>query len=68
MKKLNEKINKLSLIISAAAAAIAFIALILSIAAIVKSFRGRSITTAEYNCCDCDEYEDDVKDSDIQMF
>lgn len=57
MKKLNEKLNKLSLIISAAAAAMAFAALIVSVAAFVKSCRGRKTTTAEYNCCD-DENSD----------
>lgn len=66
MKKIQEKINKLSLLLSAAAAAMAFAALLLSIAALAKSCRKGNVTAAEYVCRDGDDdgfYDDEDDDT-----
>ena len=61
MKKVNEKLNHLSLIISTAAAVMAFFALIISVAALIKSCKRSRITTTEYDGCNFD-YDDDTED------
>lgn len=61
MKKVNEKLNHLSLIIATAAAVMAFLALIISVAAFVKSCKRSRITTTEYDCCNFD-FDDDTED------
>lgn len=62
MKKIQEKINKLSLLLSAAAAAMAFIALVFSIIALVKNCRRNKVTAVEYVCRD--NGDDDIYDDD----
>lgn len=64
MKKVNEKLNHLSLIISTAAAVMAFFALIISVFALVKSFKRSRMTTTEYDGCHF-EYDDDFEDEDL---
>ncbi len=64
MKKVNEKLNHLSLIISTAAAVMAFFALIISIIAFVKSCKRSRVTTTEYDGCNFD-YDDDFEDEDL---
>lgn len=63
MKKVNEKLNHLSLIISTAAAVMAFFALIISVAALVKSCKRSRVTTTEYDCCNFDD--DYTEDGDL---
>lgn len=48
MKNLTVKFRHLTLAISAAAAVMAFLALIISIIALAKSSRGRRVTAEEY--------------------
>lgn len=64
MKKIQEKINKLGLLISVAAAVMAFTALILSVIALVKSCRKGKVTAVEYVCRDSadDDFFDDDDD------
>lgn len=65
MKKFQEKINELNLLLSAAAAVMAFIALILSIIALAKSCRRSKVTAVEYVCRDSEDdsiYDDDDED------
>ncbi|MDE6596077.1 MAG: hypothetical protein K2K44_08715 [Oscillospiraceae bacterium] len=64
MRKVQEKLNHLSLIISTAAAVMAFFALIISIAALIKSFKRSRMTTTEYDGCHF-EYDDDFEDEDL---
>lgn len=70
MKKIQEKINKLSLILSAAAAVMAFIALILSVIALVKSCHKGKVTAVEYVCRDDvdNEFYDDTDDDETLAF
>lgn len=70
MKKIQEKINKLSLLLSAAAAVMAFIALVFSIIALVKSCRKGKVTAVEYVCRDGgeDEFYDDDEDDGTLVF
>lgn len=63
MKKVNEKLNHLSLIISTAAAVMAFFALIISVAALIKSCKRSRTTTTEYDCCNFDY--DNIEDEDL---
>ena len=63
MRKVQEKLNHLSLIISTIAAVMAFFALIISVAALIKSCKRSRITTTEYDGCsfeDDDDIEDDL--------
>ena len=64
MKKVNEKLNHLSLIISTAAAVMAFFALIISVTALIKSCKRSRITTTEYDGCNFD-YDDDTEDDTL---
>lgn len=63
MKKVHEKLNHLSLVISAAAAVMAFLALIISIAALIKSCKKKHITTTEYDNCHFEN--DDIDDEEL---
>lgn len=65
MKKVNEKLNHLSLIISTAAAVMAFFALIISVFALIKSCKRSRITTTEY---DGFNFEDDDTEDDALAF
>lgn len=63
MKKVHEKLNHLSLVISTVAAVMAFFALIISIIALVKSCKKKHITTTEYDNCHFEN--DDIDDEEL---
>lgn len=63
MKRVHEKLNRISLVISVIAAVMAFFALIISVAALVKSCKRSRVTTTEYDGCNFDD--DYTEDGDL---
>lgn len=58
MKKINERYHHLCLTVSTAAAVMSFMALAISLAALIKSCKRSRVTTTEYDCCNFDEDDD----------
>lgn len=58
MRKNNESCHSLCVVISAAAAFMAFLAMLISIAAFIESCKKRHITTTEYDYCEFGEDDD----------
>lgn len=63
MRKVQEKLNHISLVISTIAAVMAFFALIISVFALIKSCKRSRMTTTEYDGCNFDY--DNIEDEDL---
>ncbi|MDE6133578.1 MAG: hypothetical protein K2G04_09455 [Oscillospiraceae bacterium] len=68
MKRVQEKLNHISIVISIIAAFMAFLALVISFAAFVKSCKKSRVTTTEYDNCNFDDDTDEDWASDTLAF
>lgn len=59
MRKVQEKLNHISIVISTIAAVMAFFALIISVVAFIKSCKKSRMTTTEYDNC---KFNDDTEE------